>query len=83
MHRATRGSGLTTDSADGSMAKDTAVALDHDGAATSALTECAFSWKFANSSGIRALLDTRGMLQPLRGNRTSREKVQDSHLPSF
>jgi hypothetical protein len=50
MHRATRGSGLTTDSADGSMAKDTAVALDHDGAATSALTECAFSWKFAGEA---------------------------------
>jgi hypothetical protein len=25
----------------------TAVALDHEGAATSALTKCAFSWKFA------------------------------------
>jgi hypothetical protein len=41
-----------------------------------------FSPKFANSSGIRALLDTRGMLQPLRTNRTSREK-EDSYLPSF
>jgi hypothetical protein len=29
------------------MAKGIAVALDHDEAATAALTECAFSWKFA------------------------------------
>ena len=46
MHRATKKSGLS-ESADGSMAKGTAVALDHDGTATSALTICAFSWKFA------------------------------------
>jgi len=39
---------LTTESADGSMAKGTAVGFDHDGAAKSALTKCAFSWKSAS-----------------------------------
>ena len=46
MHRATEESGLI-DSADGSIARRAeAVGLDRDEAATSALTKCAFSWKF-------------------------------------
>ena len=47
MHRATEESVLT-DSADGSIARRAeAVGLDREEAATSALTKCAFSWKFA------------------------------------
>jgi hypothetical protein len=46
MHRVTKESGLT-DSANGSMAKDTErLRSTTKGAATSALTKCAFSWKF-------------------------------------
>ena len=47
MHRVTKESGLT-DSANGSMAKDTEpLRSTTKGAATSALTKSAFSWKFA------------------------------------
>ena len=50
MHRATEESVLT-DSADGSIARRAeAVGLDREEAATSALTKCAFSWKFASDS---------------------------------
>jgi hypothetical protein len=47
MHRVTEESGLP-ESADGSIARRAfeAVGLDRDVAATSALTKCAFSWKF-------------------------------------
>jgi hypothetical protein len=56
MHRATEESGLT-DSADGSIARRAeAVGLDRDEAATSALTNSAFSWKF----------DLDGLLRPQR-----------------
>ena len=48
MHRATEQSGLA-ESADGSIARraQKAGGLDRDEAATSALTNSAFSWKFA------------------------------------
>ncbi len=48
MHRVTKKSGLP-ESADGSIARrvQRVVALDYEGAATSALTNSAFSWKFA------------------------------------
>jgi hypothetical protein len=62
MHRVTKESGLT-DSANGSMAKDTErLRSTTKGAATSALTKCAFSWKFAyppSSTRERAWIDTR------------------------
>jgi hypothetical protein len=50
MHRATEESGLA-ESVDGSIVRRAeAVELGRDKAATSALTKCAFSWKFGIAS---------------------------------
>jgi hypothetical protein len=72
-------------SANGSMAKGPVVALDHGEAATSALTECAFSWKFVTASNvhatakIRSLSDASGFeaCQPSAHSRDAPDREED------